>query len=75
MANLQALAMKAQKHWAKYLPAKTRELKAEGRFETESLAAAKLTKAEIETLMMQGFQEYQAEEIALPMFILLRPEK
>ena len=74
MANVQALAVKAQKHWAKYLPEKTRELKAEGRFETESLAAAKLAMAEIESLQKQGFQAHEAEEVALPMFILLRPE-
>lgn len=75
MANLQALAMKAQKHWAKYLPKKTRMLKEVGRFETESLAAAKLAQAEIETLKKAGFQEHEAEEVALPMFILLRPEE
>ena len=72
--SVQALASKARKHWPRWLPEKTAELKAEGLFESETLAAAKLAQAEIETLMKQGFKEHEAEEAALPMFILLKPE-
>ena len=74
MSNLQALAAKARKHWAEYLPEKTRELKEEGIFESESLAAARLTLAEMETLKLQGYREHEAEEAALPLFILLKEE-
>ena len=75
MASVQTMAAKARRHWATDLPEKTRQLKAEGKFETESLAAARLAMAEIETLRQRGFQDHEAEEVALSMFILLKPEE
>jgi hypothetical protein len=64
----------ARKHWKAHLPDKVKELQAEGLLEAETNAAANLAQAEIETLMKAGYQEHEAREVALPMFILLRPE-
>jgi hypothetical protein len=55
----------ARKHWAERLPEKVKELK----------GAANLAQTEIEHLMRQGYQEHEAREVALPKFILLKPEK
>jgi hypothetical protein len=68
------LAIKARKHWEKWLPKKTRELKAAGEFQMAIQMAAQKAQQEISNLMAQGYQEHEAEEVALPMFILLKPE-
>jgi hypothetical protein len=64
----------ACKHWTAHLPDKVKELQAEGMLEAETNAAANLAQSEIETLMKAGYQEHEAREVALPMFILLKPE-
>ena len=73
---MSVLALKAQarKHWSEFLPNKVAELKNEGRLNEELHAAACLAQAEIEHLMKQGYPEYAAREVALPLFILLKPE-
>lgn len=68
------LAIKARKHWEKWLPQKTLELKADGKFDMAIQAAARQAQAEIVNLMAQGYQEHEAEEVALHQFILLKPE-
>jgi hypothetical protein len=68
------LAIKARKHWEKWLPKKTRELKADGEFNMAIQMAARQAQKEIENLMAQGYQEHEAEEVVLPQFILLKPE-
>jgi hypothetical protein len=68
------LAIKARKHWEKWLPKKTRELKADGEFDMAIQMAARKAQKEIENLMAQGYQEHEAEEVALHQFILLKPE-
>lgn len=52
----------------------TRELKADGQFEQAIQTAARQAQEEISNLMAQGYQEHEAEEVALPQFILLKPE-
>ena len=70
----QDLAKRARKHWAEWLPRKTAELKAAGTFAAQTQAAAVLAQKEIDRLMAMGYQEHEAQEVALPMFILLPPE-
>jgi hypothetical protein len=64
----------ARKHWKTHLPDKVKELQAEGMLEAAINGAANLAQSEIETLMKAGYQEHEARAVALPMFILLRPE-
>ncbi len=55
--------------------AKVAELQKEGMLETEARASAELTQTEINFLMKyQHYQEHEAEEAALKLFILLPPE-
>jgi hypothetical protein len=68
------LAEMALNHWEKWLPNKVAELQAEGRLGAELQAAATLTLRELEELIRAGYQEHEAAEIALPRYILLRPE-
>jgi hypothetical protein len=68
------LAIKARKHWEEWLPEKTRELKAAGEFNQAIQTAARQAQQEIADLMAQRYQEHEAEEVALPQFILLKPE-
>lgn len=64
----------ARKHWKKWLPQKTAELKIAGNLEEALHGAATLAQAEIEHLMAKGYQEHEAREVALAQFILLPPE-
>jgi hypothetical protein len=50
------------------------DLRASGQLNEALQAAAGLAQKEIELLMKQGYQEHEAREVALPMFILLPPE-
>lgn len=69
------LAIKARKHWEQWLPTKVKELKAAGEFGQALQTAARLAQEEIASLMAQGYQEHEAEEVVLPQFILLTPER
>lgn len=73
--SVMELTALARKHWKKWLPEKTAELRANGTFNEETQGAATLAQAEIETLMKAGYQEHEAREVALPMFVLLPPEE
>ena len=68
------LASKARKHWTTWLPRKTAELKAEGAFEEAVQGAALAASRMIQDLQSQGYQEHEAEEVALRQFVLLPPE-
>ena len=68
------LASLARAHWMKWLPQKVADLRASGQLNEALQAAAGLAQKEIELLMKQGYQEHEAREVALPMFILLPPE-
>lgn len=74
--SVQELKALAREHWTTYLPNKVAELRKEGTLEEELQAAASLAQQEIDHLMKyQGYQEHEAREVALPLFILLRPEE
>lgn len=68
------LAMKAHRHWEMWLPRKTKKLKATGQFEMAIQLAAKRANAEIATLVARGYQTREANDIALPKYICLKPE-
>lgn len=68
------LAMKAHRHWEMWLPKKTKKLKATGQFEIAVQTAATRAYAEIATLVARGYQESEANDIALPKYISLKPE-
>jgi hypothetical protein len=72
--SIQELKALARKHWEEWLPEKVKELKAEGIFGQELHAAAVMAQNEIEHLMKRGYSDYEAREVALPIFILLSPE-
>lgn len=72
--NTWQLATKARKHWATWLPQKTEELKAAGEFSEATQVAAVAAQRQIQELMRQGYQEHEAEEVALKQYILLAPE-
>ena len=67
-------ASMAMKHWKEWLPSKVAELKAEGEFEAAIQAAAKATTQRVVELMQMGYQQHEAEEVALREFVLLAPE-
>lgn len=69
------LASQARKHWAEWLPERTKELKEAGIFLTETLKAAEAAHRELRNLMNQGYQFHEAEEVVLPKYILLPPEE
>jgi hypothetical protein len=71
--SVEELKALARKHWTGYLPNKVEELRAAGTLEEELTGAANLAQAEIERLMKKGYQEHEAREVALPIFILLKP--
>jgi hypothetical protein len=58
-----------RKHWTEYLPNKVQELRAD-----DAIHGAMLAQTEIDHLMKQGYQEHEAREVALPMFVLLPEE-
>ena len=70
-----SIASKARKHWMEWLPEKTQALKASGEFEEAIQGAALAASRMIQELMGQGYQEHEAEEVALRQYVLLPPEK
>ena len=70
----QQMTQRARDHWAQWLPEKTAELKAAGRFSEETQAAGKLAAARVAQLLAAGYQEHEAAEVALAEHVLLAPE-
>lgn len=70
----QELVIKARNHWEKWLPKKTMELKNSGQFHEALQIVAVYARAEITELMAQGYQQREAEQVVLPLYILLAPE-
>lgn len=65
---------KARKHWTEWLPEKVAALKAAGELDAALQVAANAARARVDELMAQGYQLHEAEEVALPEFVLLKPE-
>lgn len=72
--SVQELMTLARKHWKAHLPNKYKELQSDRTLEASLNGAANLAQTEIERLMQHGYRHHEAREVALPMFILLRPE-
>jgi len=73
--SIQELKNLARRHWNKWLPKKVADLKAQGKLDEALTGAAQLAQKEIELLMSKRhYQEHEANEVALPKFILLPPE-
>ena len=73
--RIQELAIKAREHWEKWLPRKTKELKDAGQFYAALHIVAVYTQAKIDEFIAKGYDKHKAEELALPLYILLQPEK
>jgi hypothetical protein len=69
------LAAKARRYWEIWLPRKTKKLKDAGEFDTDIQIAAVRAHAEIVELIMRGYQESEAIELALQKYIFLEPEQ
>ncbi|MNE80842.1 hypothetical protein D3C80_1774500 [compost metagenome] len=67
-------AAMARKHWSKWLPEKTAELKADGDWESTLRVRGQWAAERVQELMQQGYPQFAAEEVALSEFILLKPE-
>ena len=72
--SVEALKIKARKHWEQWLPRKVAVLRMQHQLNQALQTAANQAQEEILNLMAQGFKMHEAEEVALPMFILLPPE-
>ncbi|WP_229509596.1 hypothetical protein [Massilia sp. CCM 8734] len=72
--NVATLAAKARKHWELWLPEKTEQLKLLGEWSEATQTAAIQAHRLIVELKTQGFQQHEAEEQALSLYILLTPE-
>ena len=72
--NRLALESKLKKHWQKWHPQKTKELKGAGNFEAEAHAVVKMALKEREVLIKQGYRDFEADEVILKQFILTEPE-
>lgn len=70
----QQYAMMARKHWQMWLPEKVAALKAVGTLEQALQTAGKLAFNRVVELMEQGYQQHEAEEVALAEFVMLQPE-
>jgi hypothetical protein len=64
----------ARKHWTKWLPQRVARLNADGQLEQALQTAGKLAQERVLELMPQGYQQHEAEEVALSEYILLSPE-
>lgn len=73
--NRLELEAKTRKHWTTWLPSKTAELKANGEWDEAVAGAALAAFRMIQELKSQGYQEHEAEEVALPQYVLLPPEE
>jgi hypothetical protein len=65
----------ARRHWEKYLPGLTKELKEQGIFEEQIKLAAQWASEELAGLVSGGAQVEAAKEIVLKEYILLPPEE
>jgi hypothetical protein len=73
--TVKQLKMIALEHWADWRPREVKQLITEKRLQAVALKAAERAFQEIEELRQAGFQNHEAEEVVLPRYILLHPEK
>ena len=73
MLGLQYTGM-ALRHWSQWLPKMTQEMRELGTLDHEAQMASKDAARQVATLMLQGMQKHEAEEMVLPGTILFKPE-
>ena len=73
MLGLQYTGM-ALRHWSRWLPKMTQELREQGVLNHRAQMASKEAARQVANLMLWGMQRHEAEEMVLPETILLRPE-
>ena len=74
MQDITSLTNQAMRHWERWLPQKTADLKEAGTFEMRARQAAERAHNEIGILMKSGLSQDEAEEMVLPEYITLSPE-
>lgn len=72
--SAQMYEAKARKHWSQWLPKRVAELKKAGELDRTLQTVGKQAQARVLELMKQGFQQHEAEEVALSELINLPPE-
>jgi hypothetical protein len=73
--SAQTYSAMAQKHWVTWLPLKVARLRAEGALESTLQVVGRQTQAQVVSLMKRGYQQHEAEEVALAEHVLLPPEE
>lgn len=73
--DVTALAAQAIRHWGRWLPQKTADLQAAGTLEMRANRAAELALDEIAGLVARGVDRAAAEEMVLPEYVTLPPER
>lgn len=73
--SAETYAAKARKHWTKWLPQMTADLKKADKFNAALQTAGKNAQRMVLELMEQGYQQTEAEEVALAQYVFLKPEQ
>lgn len=73
--SAETYAAKARKHWTKWLPKMTADLKKADKFNAALQTAGKNAQRMALELMAQGYQQSEAEEVALAQYVFLKPEQ
>jgi hypothetical protein len=73
--TIQQLKNRAIDHLREWRPKEFKHLRTTGQLQQVTAQRAREASLEIDRLMQRGFQNHEAEEIVLPRFILLTPEK
>ncbi|MEX3985314.1 hypothetical protein AB4Y45_40925 [Paraburkholderia sp. EG287A] len=74
MLGLQYVRL-ALDHWKKWRPKEYRQMQQDGTLNEEAQKASKEAAKQVADLMQTGYQKHEAEEVVLPEYILLPPEK
>ena len=72
--NAQGFSQQARRHWTRFLPSKVKELREEGNLEASLQAVGRMAQARMTELMVQGYQQHEAEEVARAELVILPPE-
>ena len=62
-------------HWKKWRPKEYKQMQRDGTLNEEAQKASKEAAKQVAALMEAGYQKHEAEEVVLPEYILLPPEK
>lgn len=74
MLTTMQLQGRAMKHWRRWRPEATKEMETANAFRAEMLAIAKRANRQYDVLRKQGYMDWEAEDMILRQFILVKPE-